>query len=155
MSYATVEAALKTVLEGISGLGADRVSLGDWRVLSMGRTPCIVILYSGFESEAAGMYAGADEMVHWAVALNLCVRYVDDAQVHDGAVALRDSVMARVQGFPTLSRTAGVMNTRVSAGAPFRQDAPQFPLLPFGQHKYSIEHITCRIAENQIVASLE
>jgi len=92
MSYANVETALKTCLQGVTAL-ASNVTQGDYAILDKGVTDAAV-LYPG--SLSTSTMEGWMVDVTYDCQIDLFKRFTDEATAHSEFVTLRDNVIAKI-----------------------------------------------------------
>lgn len=106
MSYATIEAKLKTLLDTINS----NVTQGDSSILDRGVTNAIILEPGAFLTEAhKRSVAGAlpERVRNWDTLIHIIVMYSTERVVSTDLAALRDSVVGLIDKYPTLS-TAGL-----------------------------------------------
>ncbi len=119
MSYETIEARYKTLLEPITladGTSAfedeEDVSRGDYRILDSGG-PRFTVLTPGpiDESDALGSYGSIFRI--WGMIQDLFVRYTNDPDSWSAFIDVRDAVLQLVEENPTLNDLTGIIRTRI------------------------------------------
>ena len=150
MSYEGVEAALQTLLQGVSGFTAVQVVLGDFKVLSQGLAPAMVLQYGGFEQEDVAF--DGDKFVTWTVVVNLAIRYLRDDQIHNDARDIRQLVIDRINTYPRLNAAANVRRADIVRGGPMGNvegsgSGSFYNRYAIGNNAYYIERFEVRIVE--------
>ena len=136
MSYETVEAALKTRLETISGLN---VKLNDATKIQGGSQKAAILKYSRFEQErwsGRGIHHAT-----WVVDIELYCRYTNDADTRNLLRDTRDSILTAVNAYPHLNGQSAIFDTLITSG----ERLPE--LVTFGSFRYLSEVLHCAIVE--------
>lgn len=109
MSYATIEARVQTLLQGLTGTFATnaQVTRGDWSVLDAGYDAMAVVYPGAFQQTGFG---GAGTVTYvWTVYVDLFQRI---GESHSAAIAsviaARDAVLQHLQKYPKLNALSGV-----------------------------------------------
>lgn len=103
MSYATVQGAVATVLQGLTGSFADsaQVTQNDWSVLDRGYDNIAVLFPGPFQDSGGG--AGNSRNITWTVHIALFRRIPGSyADALTAFVTLRDAVRLQIQKYPAL-----------------------------------------------------
>jgi hypothetical protein len=116
VSFSTVEAAVQTLLQAVTGT-FDRtadVTRGNFRVLDDGSAPYAVLMPGEFEKRP---YGGArQEITLWTGYIWLFEKYVDDGTSYTSMEATREAVLDQLEKYPTLNFLTGIVKFRVSSG---------------------------------------
>ena len=113
MSYAAIEAQLKTLLE----TACEHVTRGDSSILDTGITSAIVLEPGSFVTEphSRAVRGALPERVRsWDTLIHVIVMYHSDRVVSTDLADLRDDVVELIDKYPTLS-TAGLKVTGLNA----------------------------------------
>jgi hypothetical protein len=115
MTYATVEAAVETLIVAMTEFTAETVSRGDYRILDEGADDLCVLVPGSFDQDGAGQAGARKSIRAWAVLADLFRRYLDDATTWADFVATRDALIDHLEQYPTLNGVAGL--TLVALGS--------------------------------------
>jgi hypothetical protein len=142
MSYESVQSALVTQLENVTGFSSTNVSLGDYHVLGKGVSKAIVLRPGAFDL-AYDSYGGA--YAHrWDVLVELFEKYQDDSQVQNAIRDDRQAIIDRLAQYPTLDGTAGVLDARIVRG---EEPEPVYGADGSGPH-FWMQRMVCQILED-------
>lgn len=119
MSYSSVEAAVLTILQGLTGTFAstDDVTRGDYRILDSGANANAVLIPGAFEQDGIAEGGARKSVRAWNVLIDLFRKYVDDGTTWTNFETDRDAVMAELELYPTLNSEAGIVGVTISADA--------------------------------------
>ena len=118
MTYAVVEAAVKTILEGMSEfVSNDDISRGDYRILDSGASNLAVLTPGAFVKDEAGQAGARKSLREWSVIIGLFRKHVDDGNSWTDFESIRDALVDRLELFPSLNGTAGVTLVGMEAGS--------------------------------------
>jgi len=106
MSYATIEAAVQTLLQALDNFASADVTRGDWRVLDSGGAP-YAVLYPGPFAAAVGGDWG-QHVIDWTVNCEVFERYLDNGTSETSLEATRQAVIDALLSYPTLNGVSGV-----------------------------------------------
>ena len=116
MTYAVIEAAVKTLLEGMTEfVSNDDISRGDYRILDSGAINLAVLTPGTFTKDEAGQAGARKSLRNWSVIIDLFRKYLDDGKTWTDFEATRDALVDRLELFPSLNGTAGVTLVGVEA----------------------------------------
>ena len=115
MSYSSVEAALQTILQGLTGTFADtaQVTLGNYDVLDSGVAASAVLVPGAFEQDGQGEGGARKSVRAWNVLIDLFRKYVDEGTTYTSFTTDRDAVIAEIEKYPTLNGETGIVNVIV------------------------------------------
>lgn len=115
MSYATIEAALSSVIQKIADFDGDNVSQGDWRILGHGKDKAVVLMPGPF-TRVPSVVQNAN-LVTWSVDIELYILFDGE---HSTTVATlktqRQLIMDEVNKFRKLDATSGVLSAIIADG---------------------------------------
>lgn len=115
MSYATIEAALATILKTISGFSASNVAQGNYRILGTGQTKAIVLMPGALTHR--GESFGGFWRTSWGINLELYHLWDGEQSTMMTTIkSVRQDVIDRIDMYPTLDNTAGVIVGAVDSG---------------------------------------
>jgi len=106
VSYATIEAGLQGLLQGLERFASADVTRGDWRVLDREGSRCVVLYPGPFEVEEAGDYG--QKWHFWTVYGDVFERYQDHGTSEQNFAATRQDVVDAINANPTLNGVSGV-----------------------------------------------
>ncbi len=117
MSYATVEARVKLLLEGLTGVFTKTryVSRGDYRELDEGAATTAVLTPGAFVQDGVSEGGAMKSVRDWSVLIDLFRKYLDDGTSWTNFEADRDSIMAELEKYPTLNSLAGIVKVQIQA----------------------------------------
>lgn len=107
MSYATIQAAAQTLIQGLSAFSDTDVTLGDFDVLTLGSPPYVVLVPASFMHEEDG--DGGQRITEWDMLVYLFVRYQTDSSEYANLITQRQSIMDLLDNYPTLDGTTDVL----------------------------------------------
>ena len=146
MSYSSVEDALKTLLQAVSGYSTDNVSEGDYRILGTGQTKAMVLQPGAFRR--ANMAPGIQEN-QWTVNVELFIPFQDEISTIAAAIRTEvAAIIAKIDAYPTLNRTSGVLLGAIESG-----DEPE--IWAVGSRRWWRQLLRVTIKEQTTVASSE
>ncbi len=119
MSYSSVEAAVLTILQGLTGTFASTsdVTRGDYEVLDSGAGATAVLIPGSFEQDGIGEGGARKSVRNWNVLIDLFRKYVDEGTTWTSFETDRDAVIAEIERYPTLNSEAGIVNVIVRSDA--------------------------------------
>ncbi len=119
MSYSSVEAAVLTLLQALTGTFAATtdVTRGDYRILDSGADTNAVLIPGSFEQDGIAEGGARKSVRDWNVLIDLFRQYADDGTTWTNFETDRDAVMAQLEKYPTLNGESGVVNVVISADA--------------------------------------
>ncbi len=119
MSYSSVEAAVLTLLQALTGTFAATtdVTRGDYRILDSGADAVAILVPGAFEQDGIGEGGARKSVRDWNVLIDLFRKYVDDGTTWTNFETDRDAVMGQLEKYPTLDGESGVVNVIISADA--------------------------------------
>ena len=116
MSYATIEAAVKTLLEdgGVTGLSTANANVTQGNYRPLGKRNLVVVLQPGAIPEAG--FAGNDtKRVKWVVEIEVFIKYnLDITSIASSIRSVRDGIITYLNKYPTLNGTAGVVLAEIT-----------------------------------------
>ena len=117
MSYATVEARVKLLLEGLTGVfpKTRSVSRGDYRELDEGASTTAVLTPGAFVQDGVAQGGARKSVRDWGVLIDLFRKYLDDGTSWTDFEADRDSVIAELEKYPSLNSLAGIVRVQIQA----------------------------------------
>lgn len=117
MSYDTIEAALLTVLKGITGYDATNTSRGDWRILGAGKLKAMVLVPAGFRQEDGSLRELT--FIEWTAEIHLYAMFDGEEKTTlTTLMAERQKVVDEVNKWPFLNAAAGVMGAIIADAGP-------------------------------------
>lgn len=119
MSYSSVEIAVQTLMQALTGTFAstDDVSRGDYRILDSGADTLAVLIPGPFEQDGIAEGGARKSVRAWQVLIDLFRQYVDDGTTWTNFETDRDAVLAQIEKYPTLDGESGVVNIVITADA--------------------------------------
>ncbi len=114
MSYGSAEAALQTILRTVSGYASPNVTLGDYRIMGQGKEKVIILNPGPFNRESI-----APGIVHtaWVILVELYIAFKGEISTIASDIRTeRQTLIDKVDTYPTLNRAAGIMLGAVEAG---------------------------------------
>ena len=119
MSYVTVEARVKLLLEGLTGVfpKTRSISRGDYRELDEGASTTAVLTPGAFIQDGVTEGGSRTTVRDWSVLIDLFRKYLDDGTSWTDFEADRDSVMSELEKYPSLNSLAGVVKVQIQADA--------------------------------------
>lgn len=115
MSYATIEAALSSVIQKIADFDGDNVSQGDWRILGAGKNKAVVLMPGTF-TRVPSVVQNAN-FVTWSVDIELYILWDgDQATIVATLKTQRQLIMDEVNLFRKLDAAAGVLSAIIADG---------------------------------------
>lgn len=118
MSYASGEAALKTIMEGVTGFSSSSVVRQDWRILNQGKSPAAILRPGPWTVADSTMTSKA---YNWRCIIEVWVRYIDDAVPVSGLQTYQAAINALIQKYPTIAGLAGVTYAAVAGGGEMQE----------------------------------
>jgi hypothetical protein len=116
MTYAAVETALATVIKGATGFSTANVTSGDPRPFGTGQTK-IVILEPGAFDIPSPAGSSRRKATTWGILVNLYIAFQDDiAEIASDIRTVRQTLIDRIDKFPTLDGQAGVTHAYIVRG---------------------------------------
>lgn len=117
MSYDTIEAAVLTQITAITGYSTANVKRGDWRHLGHGKALAIVLVPGPFRQRDGALTGMSD--ITWTVDVELYVLWTGEQDTTLSSLrAERQKILDRINQYPFLGATAGVMTAMVVTGGP-------------------------------------
>ena len=115
MSYSSVEIALQTILQGLTGTFASTadVTRGDYGVLDSGVSASAVLVPGSFEQDGEGEGGARKSVRAWNVLIDLFRKYVDEGTTYTSFETDRDAVIAEIEKYPTWNVESGIVNVIV------------------------------------------
>jgi len=121
LSYATIEAKVKTLLQATSLLADADVTRGDYhRPLDQIGVRFCVLTPGGFTSNGAATSYGEKVSFFWTVTLDLFVRHWGDGTEFTNLQTDRQTIIDEMAKYPTLDELTGVMYAAITGGDPPR-----------------------------------
>ncbi|KKN73398.1 hypothetical protein LCGC14_0401010 [marine sediment metagenome] len=119
MSYSSVEAAVLTLLQALTGTFAATtdVSRGDYRILDSGADAVAVLVPGAFEQDGIAEGGARKSVRDWNVLIDLFRKYLDEGTTWTNFETDRDAVIAELEKYPTLNGEAGIVRGIISADA--------------------------------------
>ncbi len=117
MTYATVEAAVQTLIVAMTEFDSDSVSRGDYKILDSGADDLAVLTPGSFTKDETGQAGARKSLRNWSVLVDLFRKYLDDGTTWTNFVATRDALVDQLELYPSLNGTAGVTLVAVEAGS--------------------------------------
>jgi len=145
MSYASVEDALRTLLQAVSGYSTANVSEGDYRILGTGQTKAMILQPGIFSRVNA---PGIQEN-KWTVNVELFIPFQDE--ISTVAVAIRterQAIIDKLDANETLNRTVGVLFGAIESG-----DEPE--IWAVGSRRWWRQLLRVTIKESTTTATAE
>lgn len=144
MSYATIEARIQSILQGLSDYADTDVTRGDLAALDRGSDNKCIIWPRGFEApdlpdnyvpHGGGTRGGQTAWIEWQLELWLLRRFKDWATSMAALVGVRDNVIQGLLARPTLEALTDITKVRLVVGDdwegfPEASRAPEFILMP-------------------------
>ena len=146
MSYETIEAGLKTLLEGVTGFTSS-VYLDEVTSATAGVEKFINLRYNSF-THRRETFDGFD-MCIWTIEIRLYVRHQSKAQVRNDMRDARELILAKVRLNPKLNATAGVFDAFITRGQRGEEE------VVFGQARFFEEILFIEVSEDVEVDALE
>lgn len=146
MSYSSVEDALKTLLQAVSGFGSANVTEGDYRVLGTGQAKVMILQPGAFRR--TNLAPGIQE-TEWTVNIELYIPFQDEISTVASSIRTeRQAIIDKIDANPTLSRTVGVLLGAIEAG-----DEPE--IWAVGSRRWWRQMLRVTIKESTTTASAE
>jgi len=119
LSYSSVEAAVLTLLQALTGTFAATtdVSRGDYRILDSGADAVAVLVPGAFEQDGIAEGGARKSVRDWNVLIDLFRKYLDEGTTWTNFETDRDAVIAELEKYPTLNGEAGIVRGIISADA--------------------------------------
>lgn len=115
MSYVTLEAAAKTILEGVTGfLDSDKVTTGDYGVLDSGSDHCAVLRPGTLVDGSTSARVTKRE---YHILVDIFRRWYDDTTTINLFAVFRDAVLAKLDQYPTLNLQGTVVVLGIGSDA--------------------------------------
>ncbi len=146
MSYTTVEDALKTLLQAVTGYSTANVTEGDYRILGTGQTKAMVLQPGAFRrtNSAPGV-----QVTDWTVNVELFIPFQDEISTIAAAIRTEvAAIIAKLDAYPTLNRTSGVLLGAIESG-----DEPE--VWSVGSRRWWRQLMRVTIKEQSLVATSE
>jgi len=142
MSYTIIEAALSTVIQKLSGYSSTNVACGDYRILGSGQDKAVVLQPGAFiRNQAAESWM----RTQWNINIELYIAYGGEISTVAGNIrSERQTIMDKIDQYPTLDGTSGVVLARLNAG-----NEPE--VWQVGAQQFWKQVLTCVIEERLIV----
>ena len=117
MSYATIEARVKLLLEGLTGVfpSTNLIARGDYRELDSGASTIAVLTPGAFVQDGIGEGGARKSVRNWSVLIDLFKKYIDDGTSWTDFADDRDTIMAELEKFPSLNSLPGVVQVIIAA----------------------------------------
>lgn len=149
MSYATIEAKVQDLIQGLSAFDDDDVSLGDYRVLVRGSPTYAVLVPGPFEHEEYDSWGG--RITRWDITIDLFVRDYADGTEYVDLKTHRQSILDEIDKYPTLDGLTGVTLALIVVGEPTRD---VFDEAGGGPH-FLLQRMTLRVTEHTLATGGE
>ena len=106
MSYATMEAALQTQIQTLTGFTkSDRnVVLYDVGSLNRGSSKGVVLRFGGMEHELVAL--GGEQIHRWFINITIYVRYKNESDAQENLRSNMQSIIDRIDQYPKLGGVA-------------------------------------------------
>jgi hypothetical protein len=117
MTYATVEAAVQTLIVAMTEFDSASVSRGDYKILDSGADDLAILTPGSFTKDEPGQAGARKSLRNWSVLVDLFRKYLDDETTWTNFVATRDALVDQLELYPSLNNTAGVTLVGVEAGS--------------------------------------
>ena len=119
MSYSSVEAAVLTILQGLTGtfVSTSDVTRGNYEVLDSGADATAVLIPGAFEQDGIAEGGARKSVRDWNVLIDLFRKYLDEGTTWTNFETDRDAVIAELEKYPTLNGEAGIVRGIISADA--------------------------------------
>jgi len=114
MAYATIEAAVQTLLQALAQYTSDQVTRGDYRVLDSGVDEACVLRPGAFTVSGGGDYG--QRTYGWLVYVQIFQRYTGDGSEWASLATQRQNVVDQLHEYPTVDGVAGVTEVVVTRG---------------------------------------
>ncbi len=115
MSYATIEAALSSVIQKITDFDGNNVSQGNWLILGHGKAKSVVLMPGPFTQEDSSM--NGHTLITWIVDVELYILWSgEQATVVATLKTQRQLIVDEVNKFRKLDATSGVLNAIIQDG---------------------------------------
>ena len=146
MSYTSVEDALRTLLQAVTGYSTANVTEGDYRILGTGQTKAMVLQPGAFRrtNSAPGI-----QITDWTANIELFIPFKDEiSTVASDIRTERAAIIAQLDAYPTLNRTSGVLMGAIESG-----DEPE--VWAVGSRRWWRQLMRVTIKEQSLVATSE
>lgn len=101
MSYSTIEARVKTLLQAMSEFEDDDVTRGDYRVLDRGSRRCAVLEPGPFEREEYDAPGGW--ITRWLAYISVFEPYYEDGTTQTNLQSTRQAIVDEFDQYPSLN----------------------------------------------------
>lgn len=116
MSYATVAAALETVIKTLDQFDPDNVRRNDYSILARGKSKAVIIMPGRFLEH--GKFDDARYRTVWFLNIELFIGFVTDrGQLEEDIEVQRQAIIDVVDTYPTLNGTEGVVSAVIIEGS--------------------------------------
>jgi len=149
MSYETIQAGLLAVIRKLTNYTSSNTSLADYRYLQRGYDKIVVLRPGAFTRERTGFRGGKENT--WDIIVELFIKYQDDAQAQNAVRDERQDIIDKVDEYPKLDATSGVLIADIISGA---EPTPVFAEDGSGPH-FIMAEMTCRVIEDITVTEAE
>ena len=119
MSYATIEARVKLLLEGLTGIFPETklVSRGDYRELDSGASTIAVLIPGAFLQDGVAQGGARKSVRDWSVLIDLYRKYLDEGTTWTDFEADRDAILEELEKYPSLNSLPGIVRVQIQADA--------------------------------------
>lgn len=115
MSYATIEAALLTVIQTHADFSSANSSRGDYRIIGHGKSRCAVIVYGGHTREE---FTVRYEKNRWTIYIDLFIPFPGEiTSLQANFLAERQKLIDTIAKYPRLNAASGVIRAIMETGA--------------------------------------
>ena len=104
--YATGEAAIKTLVQAVTGFTSAQVSRGNWKVLNSGAAAVYAVLLSR-PDEPRTFTTPRTVLESWITIVQVWQRYKDDGTTYTNLATAIENVLAKIDKYPHLGDTSG------------------------------------------------
>ena len=144
-----MQAGLLAVIQKLTNYTSSNTSLADYRFLQRGYDKVVVLRPGSFTRERTEFGGGKENT--WNVIIELFIKYQDDAQAQNAIRDERQDIINKVDEYPKLDGTNGVLIADIIGGA---EPVPVFDASGGGPH-FIMAEMTCRIVEIITVTETE
>ena len=120
MSYETIEAALSTLIQTLTGYSSTNVKQGDWRWMGVGNTKGVTLAPGSFTQVDGSLRDTA--LVTWTIRVELYIAWNGEQNTTVATLKTdRQSIIDVVNQYHRLNGTAGVLNSIIRTADPIEE----------------------------------
>ena len=142
MSYATVEAALLTLIQGMTDYDTNNTSQSDYRILGHGKAQAVVLTPGAFTRSTASPQW---HRTRWTINIEMYSLFTGDINTAGSTMrSKRQDIIDEIDKYPTLNDTSGVVLARITGGS-------EYELWSIHSKQYWVQILTCEIEERTVI----